>query len=299
MSEPPRLFFTGNTLEQAVIAAANYHDVDPDQLAYERIERRYGFLRVRRRVVIKVDPDHPTRKRSTAETLGGPRPSEKEADADDRRETQRDFNLHEEMSTGRARMPVTEQDRRPGEGRRQEGQAQQGAARRGDDEPEPPHRQRVERDLPVAEGEAAAALREGARRLATLAGLELEVAVYEGAEQLEVELAGRDQDAVVEGEGQVLLAFQHLLPRLMYSALGEMVPCRVDSGGFREQRAASLERMAHRAADEVRRSGRPKTLQPMNPADRRTVHLALQDDEDVVTESRGEGFFKRITVRPA
>jgi spoIIIJ-associated protein len=74
---------------------------------------------------------------------------------------------------------------------------------------------------------------------------------------------------------------------------------RVDSQGFRSQRVASLERLAREAAEEVRRRGRPKTLHSMNPSDRRTVHMALKDTEGIVTESSGEGFYKRITVRPA
>ena len=43
MSEPPREFFTGNSLEQAVLMAAQHYGVEPDDLAYERVERRYGF----------------------------------------------------------------------------------------------------------------------------------------------------------------------------------------------------------------------------------------------------------------
>ena len=56
MSEPPREFFTGTTLEQAVLLAAQHYGLEPDDLAYERVERRYGFLRQRRNVVIEVDP---------------------------------------------------------------------------------------------------------------------------------------------------------------------------------------------------------------------------------------------------
>jgi len=43
--------------------------------------------------------------------------------------------------------------------------------------------------------------------------------------------------------------------------------------------------------------GRPKTLRPMHPADRRIVHLELADDPDVFTESVGTGYFKRVMVR--
>ncbi len=43
--------------------------------------------------------------------------------------------------------------------------------------------------------------------------------------------------------------------------------------------------------------GGTRTLRPMNPADRRIVHLALADDPDVETESQGNGYFKRVSIR--
>jgi spoIIIJ-associated protein len=138
-----------------------------------------------------------------------------------------------------------------------------------------------------------------ARKLTALAGLNLEIEVLQGETELEVELSGPDQDLLFEDEGRLLLAVQHLLPRSMQGAVGETTGVRVDSQGFRSQRVAGLERLALEAAEEVRRRGRPKTLHSMNPSDRRTVHMALKDSEGIVTESTGEGFYKRITVRPA
>ncbi len=41
------------------------------------------------------------------------------------------------------------------------------------------------------------------------------------------------------------------------------------------------------------------SLDPMNPAERRIIHLSLADDDEVVTESQGRGFFKRVSIRPA
>jgi spoIIIJ-associated protein len=155
------------------------------------------------------------------------------------------------------------------------------------------------RDLPRAEGATAELAASTARQLAALAGLQLEIEVLQGEAEIEVELSGQDQERLFENDGRLLLAIQHLLPRSMQPASGGGAGVRVDSQGFRSQRVASLERLAREAADEVRRRGRPKTLQSMNPSDRRVVHLALKDAEGVITESNGDGFFKRITVRPA
>ena len=54
-----RQFFSGNTVEQAVLAAARHYGLDPDRVAYTLREKKHGFVIVRRRVVIEVDPDVP------------------------------------------------------------------------------------------------------------------------------------------------------------------------------------------------------------------------------------------------
>jgi spoIIIJ-associated protein len=51
-------------------------------------------------------------------------------------------------------------------------------------------------------------------------------------------------------------------------------------------------------AEDVRRRGRPRILEPMNPADRRIIHVTLADDPGVMTESEGDGYFNRVTIRP-
>ena len=131
-------------------------------------------------------------------------------------------------------------------------------------------------------------------------GSSLESSVAQGEDdRLEVELSGADADLVVEEDGEVLLAIQHLLPRVMQSRIGRVVPCRLDCQGFHAVREEKLRDLALRAASEVAGQGRPRTLQPMHPADRRVVHLALAEDPGVVTESVGSGYFKRVKVRSA
>ena len=152
--------------------------------------------------------------------------------------------------------------------------------------------------LPVATGEMAEAAREAVGDLLEVAGLELAVEVLQGDGQLEIELSGPGQEELIADRGSLLLAIQHLLPRTIRGLTGRSVPCRVDSGNFHQMQEESLERLAHKVAEEVREQQRPKSLNPMNPAERRIIHLALAEEEGVVTESQGRGFFKRVSIRP-
>ena len=136
------------------------------------------------------------------------------------------------------------------------------------------------------------------RRLFKLGRLNLEASVIANDEGLEVELQGDDDHQLFEDRGRLLLAIEHLLPRMVRGLTGASVPCRVDSDNFHEIRAEQLRVLAQDAAAEVRRERRAKTLEPMSPDERRIVHLTLADDRAVETESRGTGLFKRVTVRP-
>ena len=69
-------------------------------------------------------------------------------------------------------------------------------------------------------------------------------------------------------------------------------------GGYQRQREERLRGLALRVAEEVARQGGSRTLRPMNPADRCIVHLTLADDPEVETESLGNGYFKRGSIRP-
>ena len=153
--------------------------------------------------------------------------------------------------------------------------------------------------LPVAEGPAAEATRQAAEALRALAGLELEVAVLQGEQRLEVEFGGADAEELFARDGELLGAFDHLLPRVARGILGEAVGCRVAAAAIGSRREEELRELARAAAEEVRRSGQSQLLEPMNPAERRVVHLSLAAGPEVITESRGEGYVKRILIRLA
>jgi spoIIIJ-associated protein len=73
----------------------------------------------------------------------------------------------------------------------------------------------------------------------------------------------------------------------------------VDVGGYREERNSHLEEMALQKADDVRILGESIELPPMKPADRRAVHMALSEYDDIITESEGEGRDRHIVIKPA
>ena len=132
--------------------------------------------------------------------------------------------------------------------------------------------------------------------LARASGLPLSARLERGPETTVVHLEGGDA-FLLEDDGAVLQALEHLLQR----ALGERFSGRLvlDATGYREAREARLTERAHAWADEVRRSGRPRELPPMNAYDRRLVHLAMAEEPGVRSFSVGEGSRRRVTIAPA
>ena len=153
---------------------------------------------------------------------------------------------------------------------------------------------------PEATGALGEAAAKAANLLVRVAGLDLKPRVFQGEERLEVDLLGDDVDWCFADDGEILMAIEHLLPRMIrFLSGGETTAVRVDCDNFHEIREERLRSLAQRVAEEVRKRGKPRVLEPMNPGDRRIIHTTLADDPNVVTESEGDGYFKRIMVRPA
>jgi len=80
---------------------------------------------------------------------------------------------------------------------------------------------------------------------------------------------------------------------------GSTVRIEVDVEGYRARRAESLVSTARRMAEKVRETGRPATVDLMNPRDRRIVHMALKDEGGVTSRSQGDGFLRKLIILPA
>ena len=128
--------------------------------------------------------------------------------------------------------------------------------------------------------------------------LDITARLEERDDALVGELAGGDLHILTASGGRGLDAFQYLCNRVLNRRLSAHLPVHLDSDGFKERRALKLQDRAEAAADEALRRGAPVTLGPLTPAARREIHLALADDPGVETESDGDGFLKRIVIRP-
>ena len=115
----------------------------------------------------------------------------------------------------------------------------------------------------------------------------------------QLEITGDDVALVIGKHGQTIDALQFLAGLIASRASGTWVPISVDAAGYRGRRAAALTQMAKEVAAQVREKGEEAVLDVLRPHERRIVHLALRDDEGIVTYSEGEEPFRRVVISPA
>jgi len=99
--------------------------------------------------------------------------------------------------------------------------------------------------------------------------------------------------------GDTLRAIEYLLNQIVKAHDGLAPRVLVDVAGYKEAQRHSLEELAQEVATRVKESGTEEELKPMNPADRRIIHMALREIDGVESESRGDGHDRRIVVKPA
>lgn len=123
----------------------------------------------------------------------------------------------------------------------------------------------------------------------------LTIDVAEGRVKIGID-CGENSGLLIGREGQTLASIQYLASRIIARQLGAAVRVQLDTGDYRERQDEKLRELALSFAERVRATGRPQSTRPLSSYHRRVVHLVLQDDEDIVTRSKGEGPLKRVII---
>ncbi len=118
-------------------------------------------------------------------------------------------------------------------------------------------------------------------------------------ENMVVEIDSPDSKFIIGKQGATLISLQHILKLLVRSKTDDYVNFSVDVNGYKKQQENYIKDMAQDVAQEVVLNGRASTLEPMNSYDRRLVHLELEKNPKVKTESIGEGEDRKVIISPA
>lgn len=137
-----------------------------------------------------------------------------------------------------------------------------------------------------------------------LLNLEAQVSAHYGATErdgrrnIHVDIRGKDLSVLIGRRSETLSAFQYIASLIVGKDTQQFVQLVVDVEGYRDRREKQLIQMAKRMADQVAKSGRRQTLEPMPSSERRIIHIALRDHPDVRTESTGEEPYRKVVIMP-
>lgn len=116
--------------------------------------------------------------------------------------------------------------------------------------------------------------------------------------QIALDIEGDKSGLLIGRNGRTLDALQFIVNKIVNKTLDRKVRVVVDSENYRSRRKESLIQMALKMGGKAKKIKKPVTTNPLNPHDRRIVHLTLKEDEDLDTKSRGEGLMKKVVIIP-
>jgi len=130
--------------------------------------------------------------------------------------------------------------------------------------------------------------------------LELTVRAVEAGGTVTVNLSGPDRPMLLSNTAALLNSIEYLVNKAFRTGKeARITSITLDSDSYRQHRHAELTLLAEMAAKKVVAQGKPLTLQPMTPRERRIVHLALAEVSGVRSQSEGEGDNRSITIHPS
>lgn len=132
-----------------------------------------------------------------------------------------------------------------------------------------------------------------------LMGIDFPVHVEETSESIILKIKGDGSGLLIGKGGQTLDALQYIVNKASNKNGKGRKRIILDTEDYRKRRENTLIALAEKLGEKVKKTKKPVTVNPMNAHDRRIIHLALQDDRQLTTKSRGEGAFRKIIILPA
>jgi spoIIIJ-associated protein len=134
-------------------------------------------------------------------------------------------------------------------------------------------------------------------------GLQAQVSAHYGEARddhrpIMVDIRGSDLGVLIGHRGETLNAFQYVASLMVGNQTQQFIQLIVDVEGHRERRERQLRQLAQRMAEQVIKTGRRLTLEPMPAAERRIIHMELREHPAVTTQSFGEEPHRKITILP-
>jgi len=161
----------------------------------------------------------------------------------------------------------------------------------------------IERKAPepapaAIEGDVIAVAKDSLKTILELIPIEATVTARQEEDRVILSIEGDQSGILIGRKGRTLDALQFIVSKIVNKSLEQKVRLVIDSENYRERRREALVEMALKIGEKAKRIKKPITTGPLNPHDRRIIHLALRDDQELDTKSRGDGVLKKVLIIP-
>lgn len=126
----------------------------------------------------------------------------------------------------------------------------------------------------------------------------VEVDVIEEVGKIYAEISSDNAGLIIGKRGKTLEALQLLVNVIVNRERKEWKKVVLDIAKYRDKRESTLRELALKIAEKVKKTGKSQLLEPMNPFERRIIHITLQNDPLVDTRSEGIGILKKVRIYP-
>jgi spoIIIJ-associated protein len=151
----------------------------------------------------------------------------------------------------------------------------------------------------AADTAASAVIREIIAEVLGFMGVEHSVTIEDSADTTFVNITSSGLDGLLIGRrGETLASIQHIVNRVFTSRTGRHSKITVDVGGYVRRKHRLLVEKAQRLADRVRQTQKEYDFEPLKASERRIIHLALAEFDDVTTYTIGDGLLRKVVISP-
>ena len=133
-------------------------------------------------------------------------------------------------------------------------------------------------------------------RFTSALGVKTSTTVEETPDGPRINISGEEAELLVRHRGEPIKALQHIVDMAYGRSLPDEKRLFVDALEYRKGKDVELRRMAKLLAEKARESGVEQQLGPLNPYERRIVHLAVAEIPGASSESIGDAFSKTVLI---
>lgn len=140
--------------------------------------------------------------------------------------------------------------------------------------------------------------RETITRIVSLISPDTKISAEKKDDDIILNIKGNNPGILIGPQGKTLEALEFIINKAVNKVSEKKIRVIVDTENYRQRKEESLKRLALKLGEKAKKTGKTVATNPMNPHDRRIVHITLKPDRQIQTKSKGEGLFKKVFITP-